>query len=382
MDSTSQSLAVLEQRFDELLQHTFTEVIDKPNIFEIAGFPHFENVISNCYAFFLDPKGPHGLKDLFLSSLVKIINDKKSKAGLEGFEMESCQVIREYPSKNGFIDLLIYEEGLKNKYSAAIILENKIYAQVYNNLDDYYDSIEVEKDGSKVGVLITLQPIKDLNKYTGKEYISLTHQDWIAEIKKRLGNYILKADGKTLMLLMDFIENLENMVMQKETPDFVKYFIENGSKIDKLIEFKKKAWNYLFDRIGFELAKEDTKWKWVRGYPDYLSISYKGKKRIWCYIYLEQVYAKRQYNMDLWIKGSENIERWEEHKDALKNRLGNSQKLLDIRQGTEWLKFGKSEYSELEQEEIENFGERVMKDLKCDWGDIVKDISEILGADL
>ncbi|MCD8529054.1 MAG: PD-(D/E)XK nuclease family protein [Chitinophagales bacterium] len=52
--------------------------IESKNIFDISGFPHYETVWSNLYAYFLKDDEEHGLKDLFLSALLRLINKQTS----------------------------------------------------------------------------------------------------------------------------------------------------------------------------------------------------------------------------------------------------------------------------------------------------------------
>ena len=42
--------------------------------FDVTGFPHYENVISNILAFFFDTNEEHGFKDLWLKSLFECYN--------------------------------------------------------------------------------------------------------------------------------------------------------------------------------------------------------------------------------------------------------------------------------------------------------------------
>ena len=41
------------------------------NYFEVAGFPHYENVASSILAFFFDTNEEHGLRDLWIRSLME-----------------------------------------------------------------------------------------------------------------------------------------------------------------------------------------------------------------------------------------------------------------------------------------------------------------------
>jgi len=42
------------------------------NIFNITGYPHYENVCSNILSFYLNPNNEHGLGNLFFSSFFLI----------------------------------------------------------------------------------------------------------------------------------------------------------------------------------------------------------------------------------------------------------------------------------------------------------------------
>lgn len=80
-------------------------------LFDIAGFPHYENVVSNIYAYFLDPNQPHGLGTLFIDALSKLIG--------AGFTFITPDVHREYTTKKGGrIDLVILDKIKRAKKSS------------------------------------------------------------------------------------------------------------------------------------------------------------------------------------------------------------------------------------------------------------------------
>ncbi|MDZ7691831.1 MAG: PD-(D/E)XK nuclease family protein [Balneolaceae bacterium] len=103
-------------------------------IFEISGYPHFEEVISNVMAFFFRTDEKHSFSSVFVESLLAAANtlndDLPSSFAVEKVEREVLT------NTGNRIDLVIETD------SVCIAIENKIYANLYNNLNDYQDFIE------------------------------------------------------------------------------------------------------------------------------------------------------------------------------------------------------------------------------------------------
>ncbi|MCY7351216.1 MAG: hypothetical protein LH606_11195 [Cytophagaceae bacterium] len=60
----------LNAQFGYLLEHAPVKKAEVlPTLFDIAGFPHYERVVSNVSAFFFQTENPHGLGPLFLNAL-------------------------------------------------------------------------------------------------------------------------------------------------------------------------------------------------------------------------------------------------------------------------------------------------------------------------
>ena len=95
----------------------YKEKSNKQTIFEISGFPHWENVSSNVLAFFFNPTKEHKLDDLLIKSLCQSIDAKITLGNLR-----NTKVFREYSTKRGGrLDILILNENF------VIGIENKIY---------------------------------------------------------------------------------------------------------------------------------------------------------------------------------------------------------------------------------------------------------------
>src|SRR5215210_3875791 len=102
--------------------------IERPQTFMvIAGYPHYENVCSNFLAFFFDPEGAHGLGSLFLDALCEALGLEAREIGSGG----NVSIRREVNTEAGNrIDILITSD------SFAVLIENKIFAAVFNPFDD------------------------------------------------------------------------------------------------------------------------------------------------------------------------------------------------------------------------------------------------------
>jgi len=142
------------------------------SMIEIGGYRNDENVNSNYLAFFLrekeeHKKAEHNLGRLFFDSLLEVLG-----LNISDFQGE-YEVKREFPTKRGNrIDIVIKSEDW------AIIIENKIYHILNNNLDDYWDSIDVKV---KKGVILSLQ--KEHHNYH-KNFKNITHEELIKKSKK------------------------------------------------------------------------------------------------------------------------------------------------------------------------------------------------------
>lgn len=176
---------------------------------EITRQPHYENVITNLYAFYFDVNEEHGLEDLFIKSLIDCINTAAKGRSLDGFTEFSVNT--EYSTdKNGRIDLLLAgDDG-----TSAIVIENKIYHHLNNNLDDYWNTIMNEKYIADKSVGIVLSLNNSINPKHPK-FINLTHLDFLDTVMDKIGSYLLKANDKHLMFLKDFYQNMKKLQQKR-----------------------------------------------------------------------------------------------------------------------------------------------------------------------
>ncbi|WMI65528.1 PD-(D/E)XK nuclease family protein [Aestuariibaculum sp. YM273] len=221
--------------------------------YDISGFPRWETVNSNWLAFYLDKNEEHNLNTLFIDSLISLIaNQNEIKAD------ENYEVFREFKTiKGNSIDLVIKscpEYSINDKPTEntktdwAIIIENKIDSHVYNDLNDYFKSVNAK---NKLGIVLTKKKEKQSIIKKGKEtFYYITHSQLINEVQKNLNLHFKTANEKHLLLLKEYINNIENLyansIMDKEQNKVLQQFQNHNNELKKL----KKAENNLAKYIG------------------------------------------------------------------------------------------------------------------------------------
>jgi len=196
-----------------------------PTIMEVSGYPHYENVCSNILAFFLNPSMPHGLGDLVLTGLLKVAGTD-SKLGNVIVEREASTDI------GSRIDILIDSD------SCLIGIENKIFAGIANPLEDY--STHLNKLRANTGKTI-LKIVLTLSPYPATEmnygFNNITYGQLINEVRSLLGFYARDADSRYLMLLIDFMNTIDNLQKgQSMNQEWLKFILKRQEDIQGLIQ--------------------------------------------------------------------------------------------------------------------------------------------------
>lgn len=211
----------------------------KETFLDISGIDHLENPWSDIYAYFLNPKASHGFSRLFIDSLQSIISSKTCRSPLI---MKTFSVLREdrvedEKGNKKRIDLLLKNEG------EAIIIENKVYAPLYNRLDLYWSKPKVPEE-NKRGVVLSLRFIH----LSTTDFINITHEEYARTIEKNLPRYFANADPKALILLQDFIQNIFNITHTMNEEE-ISFYFENREKINRLAEIRKSFITHVRETI-------------------------------------------------------------------------------------------------------------------------------------
>jgi len=225
----------------------------------VSGYPHYENVCSNILAFFLDAREQHGMKDLFLKSLFE------ATYGTNTYLLDDIdiQITREKGIEKGRLDIFLDTPEI------SIIIENKIYAPLNNDLKNYYDSIKKnnkkdEKNNKKV-VLIVLY-LRDLEKYTeikGRDIQYLSYDLFFNKVQANMGEYLCGASAEWVIFLKNFIQQINLLDKGEEgMVDFseqVQFFSNYSEAIFEMNKELKKLVNHFSSQMGkiMKIMKED-----------------------------------------------------------------------------------------------------------------------------
>lgn len=223
-----------------LNENDIPKIKGKPKTFlGIAKQPHYENVLSNIYAFYFDVNEVHHLNDLFISSLLDLININTK--GLDSFL--DFEVFTEYPTNDGGrIDILL------TNGEQAIIIENKVYHHLNNNLQDYWESTGIQNnlDENKVGIVLSLQPIINLSH---PHYINITHLELLNKVMGNLGNYLLEAQDKYVVFLKDLYQNIINLSHSFMKKENIHFYYKNQTEINQLVQFRCDLQNHIKNEV-------------------------------------------------------------------------------------------------------------------------------------
>lgn len=210
---------------ENFLDHNVIPKIQKrPKTFlGIAKQPHYENVMSNIYAFFFKVEEVHDMGDLFIISLLQLI--EKSELGKQKLvrEIANFEVFTEVVTKKkGKIDLLL------SSPDHAIIIENKVYHHLNNNLCDYWDSTKVTGgDAAKIGIVLSLNKINP----THSHFINITHVELLSQVMQNIGLYLMSAKDKYVVYLKDYYQNSINLSKSEMDSKELQFYFNHQTKI-------------------------------------------------------------------------------------------------------------------------------------------------------
>ncbi|MCP1384060.1 PD-(D/E)XK nuclease family protein [Runella salmonicolor] len=382
------------QKFEKLVQwDELNKPIKKeePTLFKIAGFPNYENVISNFYSYYFDVSQPHGFDNLFITSLLNLIAKESGKEF--SFNIKAFNAYREVRTmKGGFIDILLTEGDIGEDYrpledyGAAIIIENKVKAEVYNDLADYYDSI---KSSNKIGVILTIAPYKSPNK----NYVSITHNMLISEVTGQAINHLLNASEKQIIIFKDFIKNLQsyyqNQQMKLEMDKHVEFFFNNGHEVTQLFKEYNNFLLHLNETI--DLVAQNMQFELMNKKSSARKTSVFGlsSASLSWWVYLDEIVDTKSFLIEFWIQqDNEVVNRWKALTDAdlaLFKSHTNDAAIITTTTNSDtgknvWRKIGAKKYTNLKLENLTNFQEYFDGIMKKDWLPVKEEVVRLLGS--
>jgi len=225
----------------------------KDGFLEIIKKSHHENVISQIYAYFLNPANNANEASIFLEALQELIIDKdgsKAKIPLINYKVITEDYVSN-ESTRGKIDILIIDE----ENSSAIIIENKIFHHLNNPLEDYWNNYQFENSNKK-GVLLTLENTK-IPKEQLNMFVNITHIEWVEKIIELRKN----RDYPNNIYITDFCRTIKNLSKKYKMNELTKFYFENSILVNNAIETLNETKNYVHNQmeiIGAQLNLEVT----------------------------------------------------------------------------------------------------------------------------
>lgn len=254
---------------------------DKFNIFTICGVNHYENTHSSIIAEFLNPKGSHNLKDLFLRTFIETLVFYKCLDADFNFDTKEANVITEYPIPGGRIDIVI-----KSKNNKVLLIENKIYAKdQYLQLKTYYDFALINYGDNFKLLYLTLKG-DDSSDTLGKTvpYIKVSYMEIIQYWIQRGIELTAKKPlvRETLIQYGNHIANLTNTKKNNfMNKDLLEMLIkpENVGSVFSLVEGISDVQNHIINEVFIPQFKElcnKYNLEFSSGESDFVSKPYNG----------------------------------------------------------------------------------------------------------
>lgn len=229
-----------------------TGVADHVGFLEISGVAHKETINSRIYAYFLDGSVDENISSIFIAALLKLINEKTEKWQNSNdplFVSFSCET-ETSTAKGNRIDLLIKDE----ESGKAIIIENKIYHHLANDLLDYWNHAKMDAE-NKVGILLTLSRHAIPSEVEGK-FINITHKEWIDEILKM--GLPAKLNTNSYVYLNDFFSTIEQLTKSEHMNQQAEFYFNYANRVNKAMDTHREALNFVIDQL--KIVAEDLGW--------------------------------------------------------------------------------------------------------------------------
>jgi hypothetical protein len=210
---------------------------NRPDLFSLSGISHYEEVLSNWYAFFLDGNGQHKLGTLFLDTLLELHADGSMiRAG------GALRVKREHTTINGKAVDLVLHDGEESdsgiiKAGHAIVIENKVYHQMVNDFDEYWDSVSAQ---NKIGIILCLKEVISPHS----KFQTITHKAFIDQVVAKL-HFTASVPEPYRQYLLDLHQNIHELSAHMEFSNEVKFYLEHAKRIQRVYQLERALKEYL-----------------------------------------------------------------------------------------------------------------------------------------
>lgn len=204
---------------------------------DICQYPgsRYEEICSRILVFYFNPNEEHCFRDLWFRALNKCVKQKTvgeySKPYDISFALEErTGMVKGY--ENNRVDILI-ETG-----DTVYCIENKIGAQLYNNLKAYSEHLRNKyPTRNHIKIVLTAHNLNVTEKRIASDsgFEEISYKTLFEEVKSLLGDYIANGDVRHLTFMVDFMKTLNNKMNFMENTELSEFFFKNKTQVDTLI---------------------------------------------------------------------------------------------------------------------------------------------------
>lgn len=231
--------------------------VSKPHtgFLELIKKQYHENINSTIYVQFLNAPISE-VRDLFLNALLEIISQKCDKK----IQIQEAFAQTEVPTISGRLDILI--EGSEG--SGKILIENKLRHWLHNDLEEYWNFFSFPEE-KKIGILLTLEK-HEIPENVKNEFINITHIEWISKVKENLILDVLPLNYQ--VYIGDFIQTIENLSKSYTMNESAKFYFEHtpqilkaSTTISEAHQFLNNQLEYITNELGWQTFGSSMTWR-------------------------------------------------------------------------------------------------------------------------
>ena len=336
----------------------------KDGFLDIINMQSSEVINSSLYSYFLNQHKNPELSKVFFTALIQLIELKSGKN--IAFATYDCTT-EVVTASNKRIDILITSND--RDYPGSIIIENKIYHYLNNDLEIYWNH-RTDEESQKAGVYLTLYNEKVPEPYT-HSFHNITHLEWIDAIKK-----IGLPPGLSIneyVYVNDFIKTIEELSMITNT-EMIDFYLEHSEKIARAEAVKNAAQEFTLTELSKTASGLGLKRSGNNGHCCYF-LQKNDELRYYYTIIYENLFSQKQLSIiiELYDKGLQEVA---ELDDILRETEAFKKLKWEARaSGGKWMHYLSKDYV-LEKHEIKNLSNFVRMKINEDFFGIMSAISD------
>lgn len=216
------------------------EMLGASNLFDVLGMARTEIRHSNVLRWLLDPKGSHGLSELFLRAfLQRLSQDGADAILLFSGDLSSFTVVREYKH----IDILL----LSREAKVVIAIENKVDSAEHDNQLNRYEQTLMRDFPGYYQEMVYLSP--DGVEPSESRWRVMTYEVILLALKYCMQRVSLS--NESAVFLSQYVQLLEREFMNKEKLSEIcnRIYREHKQALDLIYEMREDSCRSVFNMI-------------------------------------------------------------------------------------------------------------------------------------